>query len=133
MLYNPKEWGAGGVGGVCPFLLLENSRPLSPREHPDFLSTCLGTDSLTHKNFMVLHTSGGRRSKMKVLARLVPSARERRIRSCPVLCHWCVDGRILSVSLYIIFRLCVSFSLYMAIFLKDTSPLGLGTQLKTSS
>ena len=70
---------------------------------------------------------------MKVLAGLVPSACERRIRSCPVLCHWCVDGRILSVVLYIIFRLCVSFSLYMAIFFKGTSPLGLGAQLKTSS
>ena len=55
---------------------------------------------------------------MKVLAGLVPSACERRIRSCPVLCNWCVDGRILSVVLYIIFRLCVSFSLYMAIFLR---------------
>ena len=30
---------------VCPFLLLENSRPLSPQLPPDFLSTCLGTDS----------------------------------------------------------------------------------------
>ena len=32
---------------VCPFLLLENSRPLSPWGPPDFLSTCLGIDSLT--------------------------------------------------------------------------------------
>ena len=42
---------------VCPFLLLENSRPLSPLGEPqtlfsssgtpDFLSTCLGIDSLT--------------------------------------------------------------------------------------
>ena len=30
---------------VCPFLLLENSRPLSPWGPPDFLSTCLGVDS----------------------------------------------------------------------------------------
>ena len=43
---------------VCPFLLLENSRPLSlpweaqtPLSYlgtPDFLSTCLGIDSLNH-------------------------------------------------------------------------------------
>ena len=32
---------------VCPVLLLENSRPLSPWGPPDFLSTCLGVDSLT--------------------------------------------------------------------------------------
>ena len=42
---------------VCPFLLLENSRPLSPPGEPqtpfaslgtpDFLTTCLGIDSLT--------------------------------------------------------------------------------------
>ena len=34
---------------VCPFLLLENSRSLSPPQEPppqDFLSTCLGIDSL---------------------------------------------------------------------------------------
>ena len=31
---------------VCPFFLLENSRPLSPWEPLDSLSTCLGTDSL---------------------------------------------------------------------------------------
>ena len=31
---------------VCSFLL-ENPRPLSPRGPPDFLSTCLGIDSLT--------------------------------------------------------------------------------------
>ena len=31
---------------VCPFLLLENSRPLSPQPPLDFLSTCLGIDSL---------------------------------------------------------------------------------------
>ena len=28
-----------------PYLLLENPRPLSPWGPPDFLSTCLGTDS----------------------------------------------------------------------------------------
>ena len=33
---------------VCPFFLLENSRPLSPPRGPQegFLSTCLGIDSL---------------------------------------------------------------------------------------
>jgi len=31
---------------VCPFFLLENSRPLSPWGPLDFLSTCLGNDSL---------------------------------------------------------------------------------------
>jgi len=34
---------------VCTFLLLENSRPLSPWGCPDFLSTCQGIDSLTGK------------------------------------------------------------------------------------
>ena len=29
-----------------PYLLLENPRPLSPQGPPDFLSTCLGIDSL---------------------------------------------------------------------------------------
>ena len=32
-----------------PYLLLENSRPLSPWGPPDFLSTCLGIDSLKGK------------------------------------------------------------------------------------
>ena len=32
---------------VCPFILLANSRPLSPWRLLDFLSTCLGDDSLT--------------------------------------------------------------------------------------
>ena len=31
---------------VCPFFLLENSRPLSPWGSLDFLSICLGNDSL---------------------------------------------------------------------------------------
>ena len=31
---------------VCPFFLLENSRPLSPWGLLDSLSTCLGNDSL---------------------------------------------------------------------------------------
>ena len=31
---------------VCPFFLLENSRPLSPWEPLDSLSTCLGNDSV---------------------------------------------------------------------------------------
>ena len=44
MLYNPKECGERKK--VCPFFLLENSRPLSPWEPLYSLSTCLGTDSL---------------------------------------------------------------------------------------
>ena len=32
---------------VCPFFLLESSRPLSPWGPLDFLSTCLGNDSLS--------------------------------------------------------------------------------------
>ena len=32
---------------VCPFFLLEDSRPLSPWGPLDFLSTCLGNDSLS--------------------------------------------------------------------------------------
>ena len=34
-----------GEKKVCPFFLLENSRPLSPWGPLDFLSTCLGYDS----------------------------------------------------------------------------------------
>ena len=34
-------------GKICPFFLLENSRPLSPWGPLDFLSICLGNDSLT--------------------------------------------------------------------------------------
>ena len=45
LLYNPKEC-RGKKKKVCPFLLLENSRPLSPWGPLDFLSTCLETDSL---------------------------------------------------------------------------------------
>ena len=32
---------------ICPFFLLENSRPLSPWGPLDSLSTCLGNDSLS--------------------------------------------------------------------------------------
>ena len=35
-----------GKKKICPFFLLENSRPLSPWGPLDFLSTCLGNDSL---------------------------------------------------------------------------------------
>ena len=45
LVYNPKECGERRK--VCPFFLLENSRPLSPWGPLDSLSTCLGTDSLT--------------------------------------------------------------------------------------
>ena len=45
MLYNPKECRERKK--VCPFFLLEDSRPLSPRGPLDSLSTCLGNDSLT--------------------------------------------------------------------------------------
>ena len=44
MLYNPKECGERKK--VCPFFLLENSRPLSPWGPLDSLLTCLGNDSL---------------------------------------------------------------------------------------
>ena len=40
-------WGWGGAGKACPFFFLENSRPLSPWGPLDFLSTCLGNDTLT--------------------------------------------------------------------------------------
>ena len=43
LLYNPKEFRGKKF---CPFFLLENSRPLSPWGPLDFLSTCLGNDSL---------------------------------------------------------------------------------------
>ena len=43
LLYNPK---ACRGKTVCPFLLLENSRPLFPWGPLDFLPTCLGNDSL---------------------------------------------------------------------------------------
>ena len=45
LLYNPKK--CRGTKKVCPFFLLENSRPLSPWGPLDFLSICLGIDSLT--------------------------------------------------------------------------------------
>ena len=43
-----KEY-RGKKKDVCPFLLLENSRPLfiSSSGTPDFLPTCLGIDSLS--------------------------------------------------------------------------------------
>ena len=44
LVYNPKECGERKK--VCPFFLLENSRPLSPWGPLDCLSTSLGTDSL---------------------------------------------------------------------------------------
>jgi len=47
LLYNPKE--CRREKKVCPFFLLENSRLLSPWGPLDFLSTCLGNDSLSSK------------------------------------------------------------------------------------
>ena len=47
MLYNLKECRERKK--VCPFFLLENSRPLSPLGPLDSLSTCLGNNSLTWK------------------------------------------------------------------------------------
>ena len=44
LLYNLKECRGGKK--VCSFFLLENSRPFSPWGPLDFLSTCLGKDSL---------------------------------------------------------------------------------------
>ena len=40
-----KEYRAEKKKKVCAFLLLENSRPLSPWGPPDFLSICLGIGS----------------------------------------------------------------------------------------
>ena len=40
---------------VCPFFLLDNSRPLSPWGPLDSLSTCLGTDSLNIGKATQLH------------------------------------------------------------------------------
>ena len=37
---------------VCPFLLFEIPRPLSPWAPPDFLSACVGIDSLTPHWFL---------------------------------------------------------------------------------
>ena len=45
MLYNPKECRRKKR---LSFPLLENSRPLSPCGPPDFLSICLGIDSLIY-------------------------------------------------------------------------------------
>ena len=47
LLYNPKE--CREVKKVCPFFLLENSRPLSPWGPLDSLSTCLGNDSVRYR------------------------------------------------------------------------------------
>ena len=42
---------------ICPFFLLENSRPLSPWGPLDFLSTYLGIDFLTFKEYSGLISS----------------------------------------------------------------------------
>jgi len=52
LLYNPKECRGKKI---CPVLLLENSRPLSPWGPLDFLSTCLGIDSLNIRQRKISH------------------------------------------------------------------------------
>ena len=52
LLYNPKE--CRGKTNICPFLLLENSRPLSPWGPLDVLSAYLGIDSLTSVWFSIM-------------------------------------------------------------------------------
>ena len=59
--YVTKEYRGKKNTYVCLFLLFENSRPLSPPQKPqtplsflgtpDFLSTCLGIDSLSSVQF----------------------------------------------------------------------------------
>ena len=63
MLYNPEEYKGKKV---CPFFLLENSRPLSPRGPLDFLSTCLGNDSLKTRDVFkkIRYTKGTFHAKM---------------------------------------------------------------------
>ena len=53
LLYNPKDCREGKK--VCPFFLLENSRPLSPWGPLDSLSTCLGNNSLSHDLVLSSH------------------------------------------------------------------------------
>ena len=55
LLHNPKERRGEKV---CPFFLLENSRPLSPWGPLDFLSTCLGNDSLRRVDGNVFYPPG---------------------------------------------------------------------------
>ena len=52
----PRSWSIKTVKSLS-FFLLENSRPLSPWGPLDFLSTCLGNDSLSCRmpGFPVLH------------------------------------------------------------------------------
>ena len=63
MLYNPKEYKGKKV---CPFFLIENSRPLSPWGPLDFLSTCLGNDSLKTRDVFkkIRYTKGTFHAKM---------------------------------------------------------------------
>jgi len=61
LLYNPKECREGKK--VCPFFLLENSRPLSPWGPLDSLSTCLGNDSLNSANKIDNQNIGGKRGR----------------------------------------------------------------------
>ena len=65
-LYNPKEYR--GEKKICPFFLPENSRPLSPWGPLDFLSTCLGIDSLNTMNSKAIL---GVIDQMKILSSLI--------------------------------------------------------------
>jgi len=57
MFYVTKTKESRGEKKNCPFFLLENSRPLSPWGLLDFLSTYLGIDSLTFKEYSGLISS----------------------------------------------------------------------------
>ena len=57
MFYVTKTKECRGEKKICPFFLLENSRPLSPWGPLDFLSTYLGIDFLTFKEYSGLISS----------------------------------------------------------------------------
>ena len=83
MIYVTKTKEYREKKDVCPFLFLENSRPLSPLREPqtpisslgttDFLSTCLGTDSLSIKIELIL-------SALRVLA--INKCSEKLVETC---------------------------------------------------
>ena len=57
-----------------PYLLFENPRPLSPWGLPDFLSTCLGIDSLT----IWPHTPQVQINSLVVILKLTPGGQKGR-------------------------------------------------------